>query len=186
MLIDYTKYKDYNKLEPIFQEIKTLYDVEKDMKDFRVEDWNEDWDKGIHDQKVETYSYDIYNRFVDRQPTARYESIVNKIKNLKGISYSAIIIVNPQSEMLEHTDWSHIEGMPDDAPDKTFTLMYYLKQPKSTIEHCGMQWGDKKLYLPEDSILCLDGGRVPHGVYNNTDERRITFCLSLLEDSFDL
>ena len=88
--------------------------------------------------------------------------------------------------MLEHTDWSHIEGMPDDAPDKTFTLMYYLKQPKSSIEHCGMKWGDKKLYLPEDSILCLDGGRVPHGVYNNTDERRITFCLSLLEDSFDL
>ena len=53
-------------------------------------------------------------------------------------------------------------------------------------EHCGMKWGDKKLYLPEDSILCLDGGRVPHGVYNKTDERRITFCLSLLEDSFDL
>ena len=60
MLIDYTKYKDYNKLEPIFQEIKTLYDLEKDMKDFRVEDWNEDWEKGIHDQKVETYRYDIY------------------------------------------------------------------------------------------------------------------------------
>ena len=61
MLIDYTKYKDYNKLEPIFQEIKTLYDVEKDMKDFRVEDWNDDWDKGIHNETVETYSYDIYN-----------------------------------------------------------------------------------------------------------------------------
>ena len=52
------------------------------------------------------------------------------------------------------------------------------------------QWmillSEEQLYLPEDSILCLDGGRVPHGVYNKTDERRITFCLSLLEDSFDL
>ena len=48
------------------EKIKAKIDVEKDMKDFRVEDWNEDWDKGIHDQKVETYSYDIYNRFVDR------------------------------------------------------------------------------------------------------------------------
>ena len=54
MLIDYTKYKDYNKLEAIFQEIKNLYNVEQDMKDFRVEDWNEDWDKGVHDEKVET------------------------------------------------------------------------------------------------------------------------------------
>ena len=186
MLIDYTKYKDYNKLEAIFQEIKNLYNVEQDMKDFRVEDWNEDWDKGVHDEKVETFSYDIYNRFVDRKPPERYVSVVDKIKNLNGISYSAIIIVNPQSEMLEHTDWSHIEGMPEDNVDKTFTLMYYLKQPKTTVEHCGMKWGDKKLYLPEDSIVCLDGGRVPHGVYNKTDEHRITFCLSLLEDSFDL
>ena len=106
MLIDYTKYKDYNKLEAIFQEIKSLYNVEQDMKDFRVEDWNEDWDKGVHDEKVETFSYDIYNRFVDREPPERYASVVDKIKNLHGISYSAIIIVNPQSEMLEHTDWS--------------------------------------------------------------------------------
>ena len=46
MLIDYTKYLDFNKLNDIFQEIKKLYDVEKDVKEFRVEDWNANWDSG--------------------------------------------------------------------------------------------------------------------------------------------
>lgn len=186
MLIDYTKYRDFDKLQDIFQDIKNLYNVEQDIKEFRVEDWNEQWNSGTHNQNVATYSYDIYNRFIDRTVPKRYESVVNKISNLKGISYSAIIVVNPQSEMLEHTDWSHIEGMPEDDVDKTYTIMYYLKQPKTTVEKCGMKWRNKKLYLPEDSILCLDGGRVPHGVYNYTNETRITFCLSVLESSFDL
>ena len=75
--------------------------------------------------------------------------LLNKIKNLKGISYSAIIIVNPQSEMLEHTDWSHIEGMPDDAPDKTFTLMYYLKQPKILYRTLWNEMGRQK------TLICL-------------------------------
>ena len=186
MLIDYTKYQDFNKLNDIFQEIKKLYDVEKDVKEFRVEDWNDNWDSGKHDEKVATHSYDIYNRFVKRTPPKRYASVDNKIKNLKGISYSAIIVVNPQSEMVSHTDWSHIEGMDENDVDKTYTIMYYLKQPKTTVEHWGMKWQDKKLYLPEDSVLCLDGGRTLHGVYNYTDETRITLCISVLESSFDL
>ena len=73
MLIDYTKYKDYNKLEAIFQEIKNLYNVEQDMKDFRVEDWNEDWDKGVHDEKVETTSLqEAANLFQEFQNQVQY------------------------------------------------------------------------------------------------------------------
>ena len=88
--------------------------------------------------------------------------------------------------MPEHTDWSHIEGMDDRRPDRTYTIMYYLKQPKATEMECGMQWGDRRLYLPEDSILCLDGGRNPHSVYNHTNQDRVSLCLSVLETSFDL
>lgn len=187
MLIDYTKYKDFHKLQDIFREVKSLYDIEKDPADFKIEDWNEDtWTTGEHDPKIETWSYDIYNVYSKRTAPERYSSVVEKIKNLHGVCYSAVIIVNPHADMPKHTDWSHIEGMDDDNPDKTFTIMYYLKQPKTTEEFCGMKFDNKKLYLPEDSILCLDGGRVEHAVYNHTDEIRVSLCISVLETSFDL
>jgi len=187
MLIDYTKYKDFNKIQDIFQEIKTVYDIERDVKEFKIEDWDPSyWETGKHKNDIETWSYDIYNVYTKREPPHRYQNVVEKIKNLHGICYSAVIVVNPHSNMVEHTDWGYIEGMDDNNPDKTYTILYYLKQPKTTEEYCGMKWGDKKLYLPEDSIICLDGGRIPHSVYNNTDEIRVTFCLSVLETSFDL
>lgn len=186
MLIDYTRYRDYSRLADIFRTVKQTYDIEQDLQDFRVEDWTEQWQSGSHSENAPTYSYDIYNRFVSREPPARWRSIVQDISSLSGISYSAVIVVPPHSVMPEHTDWSHIEGMSDDHPDRTYTIMYYLSQPRATERECGMQWGNKRLYLPEDSILCLDGGRVPHSVYNHTDQQRVTFCLSVLETSFDL
>ena len=187
MLVDYTKYKDFDKIQSIFTRIKDLYDTEKDLDYFRTEDWTEYWDTGDHDPNVATWSYDIYNAYVgDRPVPEQYRDVVEDIKNLHGICYAAVIITNPNSVMPEHTDWRCIEGMDDNDPDKTFTLLYYLKQPKTTVDKCAMTWGDKKLYLPEDSIVCLDGGRTPHSIYNYTDEPRVTFCLSLLESSFDL
>lgn len=187
MLVDYTKYKDFDKLQDIFREVKSLYDIEKDVTDFKIEDWDpEYWKTGRHEKDIETWSYDIYNVYTERKVPDRYKSLVDKIKQLHGICYSAVIVVNPQSVMVEHTDWGYIDGMDDNDPDKTYTILYYLKQPKTTEEFCGMSWGDKKLYLPEDSILCLDGGRVEHSVYNYTDEVRVSFCLSVLESSFDL
>lgn len=186
MLIDYTRYRDYPRLADIFRRTKKIYNVEQDMKDFRVEDWNDQWDKGTHSPSAPTYSYDIYNRFVKRKPPDRWRELVEDISTLDGISYSAIIVVPAGSIMPEHTDWSHIEGMDDRRPDRTYTIMYYLKQPKATEMECGMQWGGRRLYLPEDSILCLDGGRNPHSVYNHTNHDRVSLCLSVLETSFDL
>lgn len=186
MLIDYTRYRDYSRLADIFRRVKQTYDTKQDLQDFRTEDWTEQWNQGTHSDSAPTYSYDVYNRFVKRTPPARWSDLVRDISTLSGISYSAIIVVPPHSVMPEHTDWSHIEGMDDSEPDRTYTIMYYLRQPKATEQECGMQWGDRKLYLPEDSILCLDGGRNPHSVYNHTAETRISFCLSVLETSFDL
>lgn len=186
MLIDYTRYRDYSRLADIFRRVKQTYDVTQDMRDFRVEDWTEQWDSGTHSDGAPTYSYDIYNRFVDRAPPPRWRDLVRDISSLSGISYSAVIVVPPHSVMPEHTDWSHIKGMDDAQPDRTYTIMYYLSQPRATESECGMQWGNQRLYLPEDSILCLDGGRHPHSVYNHTDQQRVTFCLSVLETSFDL
>jgi len=186
MLIDYTKYKDFNKIQDIFQEIKTVYDIERDAKEFKIEDWSEEWQSGKHNPDIETWSYDIYNKHAERTPPERYKNLVGKIKELDGISYAAVIVMKPQCSMIEHTDWVHIEGMDPNNLDKTFTLLYYLKQPNTTLENCGMMWEDKKLYLPEKSIVCIDGGRIPHSIYNYTDETRVTFCLSLLESSFEL
>jgi len=186
MLIDYTRYKDYPRLADIFRRVKSTYDIKRDLRDFKVEDWTEQWAQGTHSESAPTYSYDIYNRFVQRKTPQRWREIVQDISTLSGISYSAIIVVPAGSVMPEHTDWSHIEGMDDRHPDRTYTIMYYLRQPRATEAECGMQWGDRRLYLPEDSIVCLDGGRHPHSVYNHTTEDRVSFCLSVLEDSFDL
>ena len=186
MLIDFTRYRDYPRLSNIFRLVKQTYNIEQDMRDFQVEDWTQQWNTGTHAESAPTYSYDIYNRFVDKTPPERWSGLVKEISTLAGISYSAVIVVPPHSIMPEHTDWSHIKGMDDNEPDRTYTIMYYLRQPKATEDECGMKWGDKRLYLPEDSILCLDGGRHPHSVYNHTDQARVSFCLSVLETSFDL
>lgn len=184
MWIDPSTCKHYPVLKDVLSDLQQVFS-KVDFLSLRNDPCVTNWSTDPNDNWVVNWSINLYNKNanIDSLP-AGLQEVAEKISNIPDCYQSFLNFVAPGTIIPQHKDNKNLGNIV--GPDKScYQVVLCIQIPSNDPEVCGTDNGGEIRSYSTGDIVSFDG-MVDHWIWNYSDQWRITACVDIFTDAFDL